>query len=68
MPITHRIWIEIERCDDENGTYENVEGEPQVGSVAEFDDLDEAIRFAERLHATGERLSNEYDHTEGDDT
>jgi len=68
MSIIYKIWIEIERCDADNNTYEIVEGEPQVGSLAEFDDLDEAIRFAERLHGTGERLSTEYDNAEGEGT
>jgi hypothetical protein len=67
MPISYKVWIEIERNDTDKGTCENVEGEPQAGAVAEFADLDEAIRFADRLHGTGERLSDEYDTTQGDD-
>jgi hypothetical protein len=51
---TYKVWIEVEEFDSE------------TASTAEFNTPEEAERFAERLHATGQQLAKEHEADERD--
>ena len=47
MTKTYRVWVEIEKIDEENDCYENM-GEPVP--IASFDTLEEAEMFQQTLY------------------
>lgn len=48
----YKVWIEIERVDEENDEYEEVD--LGFGSAGEFPTENQAIEFAEKLQAYAE--------------
>ena len=47
--VRYKIWAQIERVDDDDDTYENVDEEQEIGC---FDTLEEAQEAMRRLELT----------------
>ena len=56
---TYKVWIELERWDKKTDTYTSLEGDLSFSSTAEFDTLEEAEQFANRLDETGRMMSGQ---------
>lgn len=49
--ITYKVWVCVERCDDETDKYEDIDLD--FSATAEFKRAKPAVEFAEKLNAIG---------------
>lgn len=54
MAKEYKVWIEIEEYDDETDHYDDLDA--PFGPTATFATDEEALAFAERLHAIGQEI------------
>ena len=45
--IEYKVWIHIEKCDEDRDIYEDIDGMPILAGT--FDDEEEAIVYAEEI-------------------